>query len=343
MAMENKGYVMGGLAFLLIIPSILLMMVLIDMANLDESANTIIKSDNSFYISKDVERNIPVITRQVLKETVESAINTGNSIPNSRIVIRDAIECKMKDLNANYQNNSGVHINCIIDSVDSALDPFEIEVNSTVIVMKDNITYLHKVNQDISILGVYPQDRFPKDSYGSSDIPDPLPFIKCKKFGGLIVTNGRINYGSSLQNYLRGVNGSEIYENASSPYYIKKCPYDPYNSHGNSTKFTTLKNCIENNYYHESSDGACLLCRLEGLATCNHYGFETFIIPSPSQNQQVIRATCSIDHVIFNKEKFKDQYPGEFVEYYSDENTSYRLFLDNGHRAKYGVPIFNES
>jgi hypothetical protein len=96
------------------------------------------------------------------------------------------------------------------------------------------------------------------------------------------------------------------------------------------------------NYYHESNDGACLLCRLEGRSTCNHYGFETFIIPSTSINQQVIRASCPIDHVIFNKENFPDPYPGESVQYYSNGNNSYKLFLDNDHRAKYGVPNINE-
>lgn len=217
--MENKGYVIGGLAFLLIIPSILLLMVLVDMVNLDESVNTIIKSDNSFYISGDVERNIPIMTRQVLMETVDNAINTGNPLSNSRIIIKNAIEHKMNDLNAKYQENSGVNIKCMINSVDSASDPFEIEVNSTILVIKDNITYNHKVNQNISILGAYSQNRFSMNYDGSPEIPDPLPFIKCKKFGGLSI-NGRISYGSSLKKYLSGVNGSEIYENASSPSYL---------------------------------------------------------------------------------------------------------------------------
>ena len=75
---------MGGLSFLLIVPSILLLMVLIDMVNLDESSNTMIKSDNTFYIVGDVEGNIPSMTRQVLKETAEDVVKTGNSIPNSR-------------------------------------------------------------------------------------------------------------------------------------------------------------------------------------------------------------------------------------------------------------------
>lgn len=335
--MENKGYVLGGLAFLLIIPSILLMVVLVDMVKMDESVNTIIKSDNAFYISGDVERNIPIITMQVLKETVDKAINTGNPIPNSRIIIKNAIEHKMNDLTANYQKNSGVYIKCTINSVDSASDPFEIEVNSTILVMKDNITYNHKVNQKISILGACSQNKFLINSTGSSEIPDPLPFIKCKKFGCLDVKNGRISYGSSLKNYLNGINGSDIYENASSPYLIKKCPYDPYNSHGNSSRLITLKNCIQNGYYHESNDGACLLCRLEGRSTCNHYGFETFITPSTSIDQQTTVAPSSIDHVIFSKDNLHNPYSGESIRYYLEDNTAYKIFLDNGHMAKYGI------
>ena len=41
--MDNKGYVMGGLAFLLIIPSILLLIASSKYDNLDESANIMIK------------------------------------------------------------------------------------------------------------------------------------------------------------------------------------------------------------------------------------------------------------------------------------------------------------
>ena len=227
--MDNKGYVIGGLAFLLIVPSILLLMVFIDMVNLDKSVETTVKSGSAFYISGDVERNIPVITRQVLKETVDTVVTTGNSLPNSRIVIKNAIEHKINKLSANYQNNTGVNIRCTINSIESASNPFEIEVNSTILVMKDNITYNRKVNMNISILRTDAQNSFSMNSKGSYLISDPLPFIKCKKFGGVSIKNGRISYGSSLKKYLGRVNGSEVYENASSPYYIQKCPYYPTN------------------------------------------------------------------------------------------------------------------
>jgi hypothetical protein len=335
--LESNGYVLGGLSFLLILPSILMLMVLIDIVNLDKSVNILQESDTTFYITSDVERNIPIISRQVLKETVKNTIKTGDSLPNSRIVIKNDIESRINHLNANYENNTGVIVKCDIKSVDSSLDPFEIEVNSSIMVMKENISYNKNFSQNISISESYLSNS--AESKGYYSIPDPLPFIKCKKFGGVSTDNGKIRYGSSLRKYLdrRGVKVADAYENASSPLYIKKCPYDPYISHGNSKKLLTLKNCIENGYYHESNDGACLLCRLEGKSTCNHYGFETFVIPDPSNNQRILRAPCSIDHIIFSDKNFLDTYPGEAVEYFFTGNTTYKIFLDNGHRTKYGI------
>ena len=337
--MDKKGYVIGGLSFLLIVPSILLLMVLIDMVNLDESSNTLLKSDNTFYIVGDIEGNIPPMTRQVLKETAEDVVKTGNSIPNSKLVIKNTLQSKINDLIGNYTNNTGVTIKCVVNSINPGLDPFEVEVNSSILAVKDNISYSRNICQNVSILGLSSY-RFSGESNEFYEIPDPLPFIKCKKYGGIKVKDGRILYGSSLSKYLKGkINGSEVYENASSPLYIRKCPYDPYTIHGNSKKYSTLKNCIKNGYYHESNDGACILCRLEGKSICDHNGFETFIVPARFTKKIVIRAPCSIDHVIF-QEEHQDIYPGESVEYYSSASFSLRIFLDNGHRIKYGLPPF---
>ena len=88
---------------------------------------------------------------------------------------------------------------------------------------------------------------------------------------------------------------------------IKKCPYDPYIHHGNSL---TLKNCIDNGYYHESVGGSCYLCRLEGKGKCPHYGFEVFIKPRENNINQSI---SSSDYVIFF-----EQYTGR---YYSEFNS----------------------
>jgi hypothetical protein len=172
---------------------------------------------------------------------------------------------------------------------------------------------------------------------------DPLPFIKCKDYGGAEIRENRTFYGTSLTNYLkaRGVENADQYENSSSSLFIKKCPYDPYIMHGRDFGFVSLKNCIENGYFHESSDGACFLCRLEGKATCPHYGMETFITPSEFFNSTSISAPSSIDHVIFNDTPLGNgTYPGRVFEYYSDGLNYFKVFLDNSHRLKYGISTF---
>ncbi len=250
--MDNKGFVMSGLAFLLIIPSIILLIVLVNMINLDDSSNIMMTTDTAFHISGDVERNIPILTRQTIKETTENVVQTGNPVSNSRGVIKNRIQTKMNDLISEYQNNTGINIQCNILSVDSSSDPFEVEINSTISVRKDNISYNRNVIQKVPIIGLQPTKMFSEETHEFNEIPDPLPFIKCKNYGGLKVNMGRITYGSTLSNYLskKGVKNCTLYENSSSGLYIKKCPFDPYISHGNSNKSQTLKNCIENGYTH---------------------------------------------------------------------------------------------
>lgn len=85
-----------------------------------------------------------------------------------------------------------------------------------------------------------------------------------------------------------------------------------------------MKNCIEKGYYHESADGSCYLCRLEGKGVCPHYGLETFIVPSSKLNKSI----SGSDHVVFH-----DSYLGEKYDYFHDKS----LFLDDSHRKKYGL------
>ena len=78
-------------------------------------------------------------------------------------------------------------------------------------------------------------------------------------------------------------------------------------------------------YYHESADGSCYLCRLEGKGKCPHYGMETFIqTHTPLMNDSI---SCS-DHVVFH-----DHYPGQKI----DKTDINSLILDSSHRTKYGL------
>lgn len=335
--MDNKGYVMGIVSFLLILPSILLLVVFIDVSNIGSIADQYaISSDVVYGGAEDVTANLPVVGREVIREKSEEVASSGKPLLNSRETIKNEIQYRMDQICLGY-NKSGVKVDCKIISIDNSDDPLKVKVKSSFRVSKGNLAHTKTLTQNISL-----------DS-NEAPIQDPLPAVKCKEFGGLKMEGDRIFYGSSLSNYLksRGVENYAVYENATSPRYIKKCPYDPYILHGNrgygdNVSFINLKNCIDNGFFHESNDGSCIFCRLEGKGTCPHYGLETFIIPGIINNShQTINsslpAPSSVDHVIFTDTG--DIYPGNPIIFSSDGNSSFQIFLDNSHRKKYGLPI----
>ncbi len=320
--MDQKGYVISSISFLLIIPAIYLVAVFADIAHSgSESQGLSIQSDVVLSTERDIESNLPLVAENIFQKTSTEVIENGNPLTDSRTAIKNNLQSKMDDLAIKY-NNEGMNATCRILSVESSTDPFKVLINSTISIKKGHVTHLRNLSQDVSLMDVnYP-------------IPDPLPFIKCKNFGGATNSSNRIIYGSSLVNFLKNRNKSntEVYINATSPLIIKKCPYEPYQTHGQSHNLINLKNCIDNGYYHESIDGACFLCRLEGKAVCSHHGMENFIVPSVSTNNTLFSAPCSCDHVIFN-----DNYDGLGFIYYSNGTGYYKIFLENGHRQKYGL------
>lgn len=333
--MDKKGYVMGGMAFLLVLPAILLLMVFIDMTNSGIAENSrVLKSTRVLSTVNDLENNLPVTAKQVFQNEAENVVNSGIPLSNSRETIKRDLQTRMDQIARDYEKNDAVEVECNITSVGNSEDPFAVEVNSSIYVGKDDVTHQEYISQDVSLI----DPQYP--------IMNPLPFIKCKNHGGAQSVNGKIIFGTSLVNYLesRGVENASAYENSTTALIIKKCPYDPYKMHGND--FNTLKNCIDNGYFHESSDGSCFLCRLEGKGTCPHYGFETFIVPSPSSNITyngtnftLNSAPSSIDHVIFNETNQEATYHGKQFIYYSDGINLLFIYLDNAHRQKYGLPI----
>lgn len=329
---------MSGMSFLLILPAILLFAVFLDLTNegIEENSQVLV-SGSVLNTAKDLEADIVVVGKEVLKNEAESVVNSGTPISNSRGVIKADMQAKMDQMVQDYEDNSGMHVDCNITSVGNSEDPFAVEVNSTIYVGKGNINHWEFISQDIPLT----DPHYP--------IPNPLPFIKCKDYGGAQVENNKIAFGSSLANYLEssGVENAFAYENSTTAFIIKKCPYDPYTMHGINEN--TLKNCIDNGYFHESADGPCFLCRLEGKGTCPHYGMETFIVPCSSSNTSVNSsnssanftyntAPSSIDHVIFD-ETPTGTYPGKRLTYYFDGVNLLIIYLDNAHRQKYGFPI----
>jgi len=327
--MDSRGYAMTAMSFLMVLPALLLVAVLFDISSIGSSSvSTNLASDAVLQTFNDVEGDIPILTSQVLMEEDKRVIESGDSLSNSRKSLKDDLQGELNSKYELYGNSTGLKVKCQVRAVDSSAEPFKVEVNTTVWVEKGNVSHMENLTQEVSITS--PQCR----------VADPIPFIKSKYYGGVTNTTERIIYGSSLENYLnyRGVPNAWAYENATSPLIIKKCPYDPYKSHGKSQGFIILKNCIDNGYFHESSDGSCFLCRLEGKSTCPHYGFETFVVPAPSPNNTVNSAPCSSDHVIFNDTNgVSGTYPGNHVVYYKNGGYYFKLFLDNGHQNKYGI------
>lgn len=329
--MDQKGYVMSGMSFLMILPAIILVTVSIDMVHHGiECDSVVLESETALNTAKDLQANIPIIGKEVLKYEAEKVVKTGTPLSNSRKTVKDDLQMRVDQLSLGYYNKTGLKVECNITSVDNSPDPFQVEVNSTINVKKDRVIHKESISQNISLI----DPQYP--------IPNPLPFTKCKNYGGVQIINNKIAFKSSLKEYLnaRGVDSADFYENATTAYIIKKCPYDPYIMHGKNGS-VSLKNCIENGYFHESSDGSCFLCRLEGKGTCPHYGMETFIVPHSSNNSTLNSAPSSIDHVIFN-DTFSSAgtYPGNGLIYYSDGLNYFKIFLDNSHRQKYGLPVF---
>ena len=328
--MDQKGYVMSGLSFLLILPAILLVAVFVDMTTLGgESVGLVMQSDATFYAAKDMERNVDSLCVQVMRDAANEAIATGDPLPNSRIIIEQRLQEKVDAMAANYNTSIGAdEVSCTILAVGQSRDNFKVQVNSTIYVKKGTSTHSETVSQDVSLLG--------------ESMPDPLPFIKLKGYQGITRDNasGKILYGSALAQYLKdkGVNATaaNVYINATSPLYVRDCPYEPYTIHGNATdkegNILVLKNCLSNKYFHDSNDSACYFCRLEGQALCSHMGIETFIIPQPTTASSSI---ISIDHIIFKGTYSPSDYASGLV-YTSSLND--KLFLDSGHRSKYGLP-----
>jgi len=333
--MDNRGYVMGGLAFLMIIPALILANILISAVFMDNTFIIPFKSDRIYQLAGDVESDIPKFTIQGLNETSDMVSKTGEPVSNSRSTIKTRIQTKLDNNYGEYQRITGINVYCRINSVDNSKDPYKICVNSTLYIDYNDSYLVRNLNQEVQ----FACSDFPDSTAGCYKIKDPIPFIKTKGYGALKIEGDKIYYGAALSNYLesKDIRNYDVYENASSPLYIKRCPYDPYPSHGHSNLVLNLKNCIDNGYYHVSADGSCIFCRMEGKPLCVHTGLETFVVPG-NYKLRCDTAPCSVDHVIFGA-KPAEIYNGRSLEYNYNGTLSVWMYLDNGHRNKYGLPI----
>lgn len=308
---DSTGNLIVGTIAILIVSIVLLIIFVGTAISLMEN-NTIdsISNDNFRYIMEDYNKNIEKSLHESVEEVAEKVTTTRKPVWDSSKEIEKRLDKKLKETNEEFSEKYGVKITSSVLKVENTSNPSFIQCKVKINSNKG----LEKFNSILTI----------KTSI--EGLKDPLPFSKCGKSLTFHVIGNKIYYGTSLTEYLELHGMGELskgYIGASSPLTIKKCPFDPYKHHGDGS---TLEKCLDNGYFHESADGSCYLCRLEGKGTCPHYGFEVFI--TTILNPEIETTVSAPDHVIYT-----DRYLGLPIDYAPGE----RIFLDSSHRLKYGL------
>lgn len=305
---DSKGNLIIGTTAILIV-SLLLICVFV-ITSMDYIANENIDSksnDNFKYIIGDYSENLEVIGRESIDEATQKAFN-GLPILNSRNEIKKNLDKKLEEKNKEYEEKYDVKINSKALSVENSNSPWKIVIKVKVNGEKNNEKFSKIIEKNVSI----------------ENLRDPLPIAKLTVLSGILTYDNKYHYKTGLSAYmvLHDLDSPESYIEATAPLIIRKCPYDPYIHHGDPG---VLKDCLKQGYFHESADGSCYLCRLEGKGKCPHYGFEVFIQTHTPLNNETL--SCS-DHVVFS-----DHYNGKKI----DEDDWDSLILDDSHRKKYGL------
>ncbi|MGL6298535.1 MAG: hypothetical protein ACRC1M_05140, partial [Methanobacteriaceae archaeon] len=288
---------------------------------------------------------INTISYNEIKDMSNEIIISKKPSRNSVDEIKERISKKLASESDKYSSSSDIKIVGEVFSVKTGENPFIIEI-TTKISGEDNGNPSNTSN----VKGKY--ESIEKNYISIEGLNDPMPILKCDiPVENLDIGRNKINYKNTLKDYIiaNGIEEGVYYENASSSLTIRKCPHIDYIEHGEGVSF---KNCMDNGNYHESLDGSCYLCRLEGKGSCYHYGIETFIIPSPETknignpgigNIDIVnystglKSVSASDHIIFGE----NSYLGEIMTYYEDSDWKNVIFLDESHRSKYGLTRFS--
>ena len=316
---DEKGNFSIIITSLILIGFLILSIIILNSAISQENENNEIVSSNSYqYVLDDYIRNLPLIQHEALEELSEELIENKRPCLDSKRDLKEIIDGKLNEKNQEYYDNYHIQINSSLIAIENTSNPFSYKFKTHIFSVKGDYSFERIVSSDVDCIG----------------LKDPVPILYLKDYHGLSYNESSYNYGNSLSEFLRanGVENHSFYIDANSPLIIRKCPFDPYKHHGDDNG-RIMKNCRDNGYYHESRDGACYLCRLEGKSGCEHYGFETFINPQKTNETGRVSA-CGSDHVIFSD----DIYPGVEVIYNSENGLNEILYLDpHGHKVKYGM------
>jgi hypothetical protein len=308
MKIDSKGNLILGTTVILITTLLLLAIFVFTTLHYMENHNIESKEDDNFkYIVDDYSNNIEVLGRDSLADACDKVYHTFKLF-DSEDQIKKYLNKKLESKNEEFSRKYDIEINSDVVSVESSDTPWKVLFKVKLNIKKNNNRYFKIVEKPVSIEG----------------LRDPLPPAILTVASGIYVQGDKIHYKNALARYLklRNLDSPFSYMFATSPLTIKKCPYDPYIHHGDPG---VLKDCLDKGYFHESADGSCYLCRLEGKGKCPHYGMEVFIqTHTPLINDSI---SCS-DHVVYH-----DHYTGQKI----DKTNVNSLILDSSHRKKYGL------
>ena len=311
--LDSKGNIIVGTTAILIVSLLLIAIFVVTTINYIQNTNLESESNDNFkYIIEDYSRNMEVLGRDSIAEATQKVYN-GLPVHDSEDQIKKNLNKKLSDKNEEYKKKYDIELSSEVLSVEPTDSPWKVLFKVKLNGKKDNEMFSEIVESNSSIEG----------------LRDPLPIAKLTIASGIMAYDDKIHYKSALSAYmlLHDFDSPESYLEATAPMTMKKCPYDPYVHHGVPG---VLRDCLDTGYFHESADGSCYLCRLEGKGKCPHYGMEVFIqTHTPLGNESL---SCS-DHVVF-----ADHYNGEKIN--PDDWDS--LILDSSHRKKYGL-VANET
>lgn len=308
MKIDSKGNMIVGTTAILIVSLLIVCIFVVTSINYMHNQNIdSISNDNFKYIIDDYSNNLEILGRESIDDAANKVYN-GLPVLNSEDQIKKNLNKRLDEKNREYEKRYDVKISSEALSVENTDSPWKLLFKVKLNVEKDKEKYSGIIERNASVEG----------------LRDPLPVAKLTIASGIMAYNDKIHYKTALSAYmlLHNLDSPESYIEATAPMHIRKCPYDPYVHHGDPG---VLDDCLEKGYFHESADGSCYLCRLEGKGKCPHYGFEVFIqTHTPLGNESL---SCS-DHVVF-----ADHYNGEKI----DPNDWDSLILDSSHRKKYGL------
>ena len=308
MKIDSKGNLIIGTTAILIVALLLICIFVISCINYIQNENIdSVQNDNFKYLIDDYTQNLEISQRDAIAKATQKIFN-GLHIFNSENQIKKNLNEILDEKNKEYEEKYGVKITSEVLSVENTDSAWKILFKTRLNVQKDNEKFSKIIEKNATIEG----------------LRDPLPLAKLTIASGILTYDDKIHYQEGLSAYmlLHQFDSPESYIEATAPLYIKKCPYDPYIHHEDPG---VLDDCLKQGYFHESADGSCYLCRLEGKGKCPHYGFEVFIqTHTPLKNESL---SCS-DHVVF-----ADHYNGQKID--PDDWNS--LILDSSHQKKYGL------